>query len=295
VATMTLTLLNEESIVTINSTSDDSGQLNSSTSNNITYNNRNRPRPSILVLGASSRTGLECIQQLSQHPSKPYIHAFYEEDLPVLDDEYIKLCHTILEGSTRHAIDIEEALIATSAKWVISCNNSSEKDIQKLRRKDHSTVSARNVVRVLEQKQFESVRVLIVSRIEAVTTKRMLHNVRCKLMAIMSRPVLQDIIGQEKQIHSIWDRTTIVRTSRLADSRSNSSRRLIIEMSDEEARKSLNFSLTERADLVSYIVDEVCAHQVPSGNRVINVMSAKTPRQRIDHDDGDDYKRKQPA
>jgi hypothetical protein len=291
VDTMTLTLSDEESMGTVSSTSDDSGQLNSS-NNNCNFDRR-RPRPSILVLGASSRTGLECIQQLSQHPSKPYIHAFYEEDMPVLDDEYINLCHSILEGSMRHAIDIEEALIATGATWIILCNNSSENDMQRQRGKDYSTVSARNVVHVLEQKQFESVRVLIVSRIEAVTTKRLLLSVRCKLMVMKSRPVLQDLVGQEKQMHSIWDRTTIVRTSRLADSLNNSSRRLI-EMSDEEAMKSRNCSFTERADLASYIVDEVCANELPNGNRIINVMSAKIPRKRIDDHDNDD-KRKQPA
>jgi hypothetical protein len=289
---MTFSFSDEESMGTISSTSISDNSISSSTErDNISNSNtidssinlsttgiinysRRRQRPSILVLGASSRTGIECIEQLSQHPSKPYIHAFYEEDMPVLDDEHMKLCDTIMEGSMRHAIDIEEALITTGAEWIVLCNNSSDNKNQKSRPKDHSTVSAKNIVHVLEQKQFASVRVLIISRIEAVTTKRTLLSVRCKLLAMKSRPVLQDLAGQEKQMHSIWDRTTIVRTSRLADSPNNSTRRLI-EMSDDEAVKSLNCSFTERVDLASYIVEEVCIRQIPSGNRVINVISAK--------------------
>lgn len=245
---------------------------------------RKRRRPSILILGASSRTGLEYIQQLSAHPSKPYIHAFNEEDMPEMDDEYFHMCHTVIEGSVRHAVDIEDALKITGANWVILCN---DRDGQEQRLKDHSAVSAKNVVHVLQQPHFEFVRALVISRIEAAPpneiSKRLLLNVRCKLRKMKSRPMLQDLAEQEKRLHAIWDRVTVVRTTQLSDTSPNTSSRKLLQFSDDELLKSVKSSpncsftsaCTERVDLASYIVDEICARPIPTGNRVINVMSVK--------------------
>jgi hypothetical protein len=257
---------------------------------------RKQRRPSILILGASSRTGLECIQQLSNHPSEPYIHAFNEEDMPEMEDEYFMMCHTVIEGSLRHAIDIAEALSITGANWVVLCN---DHDVPQRRQpaNGYSTVCAKSLVHVLEQPRFASVRALVVSRIEAATTTdpmkcsthRLLLNVRCRLRQRRARPLLQDLAGQEKQLHNIWDRVTVVRTAQLIDSvNHNSSRRLLEFHDDDDAlmqsvqlsssasllSSSKAWSRTERVDLASYIVAEICTRPIPNGNRVINVMSA---------------------
>ena len=245
---------------------------------------RKRRRPSILILGASSRTGLEYIQQLSAHPSKPYIHAFNEEDMPEMDDEYFHMCHTAIEGSMRHAVDIEDALQITGANWIVLCN---DRDVQQKRPKDHSTVCAKNVVHVLQQPHFEFVRALVVSRIEAAPpneiSKRLLFSARCKLRQRKSRPMLQDLAEQEKRLHDIWGQVTIIRTTQLSDTSPTHSLRKLLQFNDDELIKSVKASpnrsfasaSTERIDLASYIVDEICARPIPTGNRVINVTSAK--------------------
>lgn len=278
---MTFPFLTDDSMSSIGSDNSDSSTEVETASG---AERRKRRRPSILILGASSRTGLECIQQLSEHPSKPYIHAFNEEDMPEMDDEYFQMCHTVIEGSMRHAIDIEEALTITGANWVVLCN---DRDVQQQRPKDHSTICAKNVVHVLEHPYFKFVRALVISRIEAVppteVSKRLVMSVRCKFRQMKLRPILQDLAEQEKQLHAIWDRITVVRTTRLSDTPPNHSSRRLLEFSDDELVKSVKSSpncsfastSTERVDLASYIVDEICARPVPTGNRVINVVTAK--------------------
>ena len=274
---------NESMISTCSVNSDSSSEVEAT---NIADRRKRRRRPSILILGASSRTGLEYIQQLSEHSSEPYIHAFNEEDMPEMDDKYFQMCHTVIEGSMRHAIDIEEALNITGANWVVLCNDRNVQR-QQQRPKDYSTVCAKNVVHVLEEPHFKFVRALVISRIEAVppseVPKRMLLNVRCKLRQMKLRPILQDLAEQEKQLHAIWDRVTIVRTTQISDTPPNNSSRRLLEFNDDELEKTVKSSLnnsfttasTERVDLASYIVDEICARPVPAGNRVINVTSAK--------------------
>lgn len=254
---------------TIGSSQSSSMESTSSTSLNSTAN---VPQSSILLLGASSRTGLECIHQLSQHPSKPLIHAFCEEDTPDITGNDASACHSIIEGSIRHAIDIEEALKYTSANWVVICANSND-DYNLIRPKDHSTVAAKNVVHVLEQERFQAVRVLVVSRIEAATEEANIRvSLRDKFRLMKGRQLLHDLAGQEKNMRPIWDRTTVVRTTRLTDSVTNSGRRLV-EFTDREV--VLPCHTTERADLASCIVDEICARPIPIGNRVLNVTSAR--------------------
>jgi hypothetical protein len=215
---------------------------------------------------------LECIRQLSQHPSKPLIHAFCEEDTPEITGKDASACHSIIEGSIRHAIDIEEALNYTGANWVVLCANSTD-DYSLIRPKDHNTVAAKNVVHVLEHKRFQAVRALVVSRIEAAPEESNIRlSLRDKFRLTKGRQLLHDLAGQEKNMRPIWDRTTVVRTTRLTDTVTNSGRRLV-ELADHEL--VLPRDTTERADLASCIVDEICARPIPTGNRVLNVTSAR--------------------
>lgn len=205
---------------------------------------------SILVIGASSRTGVECIQQLSLHPSRPSIHAFCE-DLSELEQPHsniVELCSTVFEGSIRHAIDVDEAMELTRPNWVILCGDSSDDSPSMNRRqKDIRTVSAKNLVRVLTRPDYAAVRVLVVSRIGAPGT---LHNtvklgLRGRLCQLRQSEFLLDNAGQEQALRAIWSRTTVVRTTAVTDSITGSGRK-IVELSDHDTIPSLT---TERTDL----------------------------------------------
>jgi hypothetical protein len=230
-------------------------------------------RTSILLIGASSRTGVECIQQLAEHESHPLVHAFCE-DAEELDPEFASACTSVVEGSIRHAIDIQDALEVTKASWIVLCGDSSEDSSEYLsstpRQKNLRTVSARNIARVLQDRP--SIRVLVVSRIEA---PGLLHNtikmnLRARLCQLRHLQFLHDLAGQEQALVSIWNRTTVVRTTLLTDRSSGTKR--IIELNDNETIPTLT---TDRIELAKRIVAEICTRPIPAGNRVLNVTSAK--------------------
>lgn len=276
-ATAKSTLINEavpEMVLPLTLSSDEDESMSSSSS-------MWPPSISILVIGASSRTGLECIYQLAAHPSKPIVHAFCE-DVSSLDvtklfhpNKKIRAASSIIEGSVRHAVDIEEALDATGANWVVLCGDVSD-DIDttttnhKGRQKNLRTVSAKNIARVLSYPRFQTVRALVVSRIGAGSTTRLRLGWRGRLDQFKGRVALSDNAGQEEALRPIWNRTTVVRTTTLTDSVTRSGR--IVELTHTDRIPTFT---TERADLASCIADEICARPTPSGNREINVTSAK--------------------
>jgi NAD(P)H-binding len=239
---------------------------------------------SILLIGASSRTGMECIQQLAEHDSQPSIHAFCE-DPSELSPELFNACTSVVEGSIRHAVDVAEALEITKANWIVLCGDSSEdgdaawssSTPPSPRQKDLRTVSARNVARALLQQheRCSSIRVLVVSRIGAPGTR---HNtvkmgLRARLGQLRDMQFLHDNAGQEQELLPVWNQTTVVRTTCLTDrSFTSFSKRSVIELNDNDTIPTLT---TDRCDLAKCIVDEICTRPIPKGSRVLNVTSAK--------------------
>lgn len=216
-----------------------------SRSNQESISSMTSDQTSILVIGASSRTGIECIHQLAEHLSKPVIHAFCD-DVSELGEDVAKLCHTVTAGSVRHAVDVEEALEDTGANWVVLCGDASDDDPLNRRQKNLRTVSAKNIVRVLTMPGYESVRVLVVSRIGAAKASNLKLSLRAKLCQLKQSQFLSDNAGQEQELKSIWDRTTVVRTTILTDNITGSGR--IVELSDHDKLPSLT---TQRSELAS--------------------------------------------
>ena len=118
------------------------------------------PSSSVLIVGAAGRTGIECIRSLRQHPSYPTIHAFCEDASKIGLSDW-NLCTSVVEGSARHAVDIEAALQETKANWIILCVGSGDST--------HPTnvrsFTAANVARVLQKSEFQHVRVVTVSSV----------------------------------------------------------------------------------------------------------------------------------
>ena len=99
----------------------------------------------ILVLGATGRSGLAIIHELSNDSSKPQIHAFCRNP-EKLNDNDKSLCTSIIKGNAKSAADIERALEETKADVVIvslgNGDNVSKSDIR--------TVSAEALVNVMK-------------------------------------------------------------------------------------------------------------------------------------------------
>jgi len=223
--------------------------------------------PSILLVGAESKTGLEILRQLAEHPSRPYIHAFVEDSSKLVDEHYLR-CTSVTEGSARHAVDIEEALEETSASWIVLSNGHDTNPKDRRGNINLRTLTAKNVAFVLDLPQFHSVRAVVVSRIGAAQSSSIKIGLRGRLCKIVNR-VFHDFVGQEEALLPIRNRTTVVRTTNVTESlTSSSSRRLILNENDRAP--SL---FTERSDLAACIVDEILVQPRFYGSRVINVTS----------------------
>lgn len=152
-------------------------------------------RQSILILGAAGRTGLECIRSLSKHCSRPDIHAFCK-DTSNFPEQSWSLCKSVIEGSARHAVDIEEALKTTKADWIIICvgtgNNNHPSDVRKF--------TGQNVARILMKSVFQDIQVIAISMAPPSQFSR-----------FRLRHVLSDHKGQENSLKVLGQRALIVR------------------------------------------------------------------------------------
>ena len=224
--------------------------------------------PSILLLGADSKTGLEILRRLATHTRRPNIHAFVEDASKFKHGDY-QLCTSVVEGSVRHAIDIEEALEETSANWVVlATGNDYMSPEDRRRNRNIRTRTAKNTATVLDLPHLRSVRALVISRIGAGPSSGIKMGLRGRLCKLGNR-VLHDYEGLEEALHSIQNRTTVVRTTPIIDSIAPSSYRIVLN-NDDNTVPSLS---TERSDLASCIVDEIMEQPRNYGSRVVNVTS----------------------
>lgn len=237
--------------------------------------------PIILLLGADSKNGLEVLRKLAAHPQRPILHAFVEEASKLRDEDW-HVCTSVIEGSVRHAIDIEEAMEETGANWVVLAAGDDDATNLEDRRRNRNirTSTAKNTATVLELPQFRSVRALVMSRIGAAplptasssSSDRIKLGLRGRLCQLASSRALHDYEGLEEALHSIRDRTTIVRTTRVTESRiaSSSSSRRLLQVNGNEKIPSL---YTERSDLAASVVEEILEQPRMYGCRVVNVTS----------------------
>jgi hypothetical protein len=229
--------------------------------------------PSILVIGADGPTGIELIRHLSEHPSKPLIHAFCDDASSILSDKsLVKHVSTVLEGSARHAIDINEALQETQADWIVYCEGPSSTNSAnggERRRSNFRSVTTKNIAHVLSMSQFSHVRALVVSGIGASRSDIRL-GLRGMFYQFRLRPILADHARQEKALKPIMNRSTIVRTTELTDHCNSSSR--ILELTNQDTVPTFR---TLRSDLAACIVDEICSRPKVHDMRVLNVTSIK--------------------
>ena len=236
--------------------------------------------PSILLLGADSKNGLEVLRRLASHPRKPSIHAFVE-DFSKLREEDLQLCTSVIEGSVRHAIDIQEALEETSANWVVlAAGDDDAANIEDRRRnRNIRTSTAKNTATVLDMPHLRYVRAVVISRICAApqsssSSSGIKMGLRERLCRRASNCELHDYVGLEEALHSIRDRVTFVRTTRVKDFRpsstTTSNRRLLLTVNHNDKTTS---PYTSRSDLASFVVDEILDQPRIYGNRVVNVTS----------------------
>lgn len=220
----------------------------------------------ILIIGATGKTGLEVAHQLSEHPSKPSIHALCR-DIEKLEKATNVKFDTISKGDATKVDDIRAALLKSEANWIVVCVGQG----MNLSKDNHiRTENAEATVEVLQQPEFEKVRVLVVSSCGAGKSRII---VGCGIGMMISyhlRHVLKDHTGQENAFQKIANRTTIVKATNLTVKQPVGS---LVTFGDDEKCPS---SKTDIADLAAWIVNEICGTTptMPDGGTV-NVTGSK--------------------
>jgi uncharacterized protein YbjT (DUF2867 family) len=217
---------------------------------------------SILIIGATGRTGLECIRHFASHQTDPAVHAFCR-DVDKLDDKDKALCTSTMQGDARSPIDLERALVETRADVVVVSIGNGDS----VRKSDIRTASAYALVQVLKMPQFEHVHTVVVSSVGAGNSRIIVGGGLGKLISLHLRHVLADHTGQENAFHSLRNRTTIVRATSLTN---NEATGKLVYFQDREKSPTIK---TDRADLAIWIVGEVCDSAKHVDSRVVNVTS----------------------
>mmetsp|Transcript_48641 Transcript_48641/g.146640 ORF Transcript_48641/g.146640 Transcript_48641/m.146640 type:complete len:229 (-) Transcript_48641:67-753(-) len=220
---------------------------------------------SILVIGASGRTGLELIYQLSEDPRKDKkVHAFCRSPskIPI---EYEKRCDSIIQGNARIPDDIELAINDTNANIVIiSIGNGGS-----VAKSDIRTVSARALATVMDKPEYSHVRAIIVSSIGAGASKMKIGMGMGTVLSYYARHVLKDHTGQETAFNPLRERTLIVRATGLTN---NKAKGKIKHFGDKEKAPSI---CIDRVDLAKWVANEVDIMHGAVGGTVTNITGVK--------------------
>jgi nucleoside-diphosphate-sugar epimerase len=167
----------------------------------------------ILIIGATGKIGLEAAHQLSEHPSKPSIHALCR-DIDKLEKATKVKFDTATKGDASKADDIRASLLKSEANSIVVCIGQG----MNLSKNNHiRTENAEATVEVLQQSEFEQVRVLVVSSTGAGKSRII---VGCGIGMMISyhlRHVLKDHTGQELAFQKIANQTTIVKPTSLVE------------------------------------------------------------------------------
>ena len=219
---------------------------------------------SILIIGASGRTGNYIIQQLNDtnvvrtNTNKPKIYAFCR-DPSKLHPTIMDMCDGTIKGNARSSDDLERALVESQADLVlVSVGNGDS-----VKKSDIRTQSAQALVKVLTKNSgnthtenttsFENVRVIVVSSSGAGGSKIKVGFGIGKLIEWHLRHVLNDHNGQEAAFmgsRMMKNRTMIVRPTALTE---NEATGYVLTFGEKEKCPTLQ---TDRKDLADWLIRE---------------------------------------
>lgn len=221
---------------------------------------------SILVLGASGRTGTQISKHLATHPQKPNLHAFCRSPSKLQQQQDI--FHSIIKGDAKNTSDLHRAIQTTNAKIVVVAIG----DGDNLSKTNTRTESARALVEVLLNPEFHDVNVLVVSSNGTAPSTIRIGMGMGKLITYHLRHILRDHKGQEDAFKPIAHRTFTIRPTALTDGKHNPT---ILEFGDNQKAPTIHI---DRSDVGRYAADKIFTSGTFDG-RVVNITAARKSRQ----------------
>jgi uncharacterized protein YbjT (DUF2867 family) len=224
---------------------------------------------SILILGATGRTGLEIMRQLIAHPSMPQVHLFCRNPTKVPPD-YLDVIASIQEGDARESTDLARALTHTKPTHVIVSIGMGDS----VAKTDIRTASAQALARAMQTTHgMDEVQVIVVSSTGAGTSRIKVGMGVGKMIEYHLRHVLADHTGQEAAFleSGLADRTWIVRATSLTDDQAKGK---VVTFGDIDKGPTVH---VDRADVASYISEGI--YQGNTGGRIDNITTPKKVKQ----------------
>lgn len=212
--------------------------------------------PSLLIVAAAGRTGVELIRASASSPHTPSVHAFLRTPSKLSPSD-TALCTSIVKGDACLASDVSRALSTTGADVVILVigvpNSAAPTDLRES--------SARALLETLREdaRRFEHVRVVVVSSVGAGGSKMDYGWGVGSFMSWVIRNVLRDHDNREKMFEE-WmktdeernrERVWIVRPTMLTAGKPKGG---VVVYGDGRAPSWW----CDRKDLGEWIVKEVC-------------------------------------
>jgi putative NADH-flavin reductase len=224
--------------------------------------NNTDPSKSVLMIGASGRTGIHIIQALAAKDIE--ITAFCR-DPSKLSEGIQQLCNHVVTGNARNQDDLQNALKVSNADTVIIAIGNGD-DVSKT---DIRTKSAQALATVLSTNpQFQHTRVVVVSSVGAGNSKIKVGFGMGQMIEFHLRHILNDHDGQELAFQSLKERVMIIRPTGLTDDDIAKAVKMVTFGNNEKSPTNQTY----RRDLAEWIVTQIIHHDVVSfGSNPINV------------------------
>jgi len=216
---------------------------------------------SVLVIGASGRTGTLIMQQLSNNDNTQ-VHAFCR-DPTKFDDKSQTFYHSIVKGNALNSHDLQNAIETTNANVVVVSIANGDS----LKKTNLRTASAQALAQVLEKQNFQHVKVVVISSSGAGTSHIKVGFGVGKVVEHVLRHILADHDGQEAAMAPFHDRSLIVRPTGLTD---GNRLKYIVEFGDNDKCPTMHI---DRSNVAEYV-----SERIVGGNnygRIVNITGSK--------------------
>lgn len=209
--------------------------------------------PSILLIGASGRSGHAIMNKLMHHPQRPDVHLLCSKGTK-LSRQHREQCASIHEGDARRATDILQALKTTDADTIIL----SVDDDGEMQADDIRTTCAWAVVSAMKMPGMEHVRAVVFSTISAGSPSFNIRMGYLRLIRYRLRRVIKDSTEQEMAFLKcgLSERTVFVRPTSLNDYKPSGK---ITKFGEKEQSSLITLAV---GDVGFNVAREVCESEV---------------------------------